>query len=523
MFSPQITELLENLKKGREARRIVAADESLIQVNRLTSKAGAFYEKVRYLVDYKEEHTIRRAAIERILKRKILFEKDTADVGRTLLQELLTGGYLANNSVSEGNAAELQRLLSKYLALAHELVRTKSDGQYERKTIVNLAASEIELFLYPTVADEFVVDAFYKTVVDRIKSNYLSAEELSTQTYLACRRGLLNNDDDKLLYHLFIIYVPQWRAAELALHEVVEIASILHSVLRKIQRELNHPVRWQLVARVKNYSIYYSVIRELIERFGVESERIFADKAYLDVQVKEIMDKKSERENVRTRQSGMRAVFYILVTKIILAVVFELPYELKFLHRIDYLPLGTNIVFHPLLLFIMAQSVPLLGDKNTQAVIQGVHSVLYGGEVKTVMLKSERSGVFGGIFVVLYVILFAVTFSILLSVLDALEFNPVSMLLFLFFLTLVSYFGLRIRYNAKRFMVEQGDESTLSLLWNIFTLPIVRAGRYLSTKFAAVNIFVFILDFIIETPFKLILKFSDAFLFYLKEKREDTV
>jgi len=522
MFSSEITELLENLKRGREARRIVATDDSLIQVNRLTSKAGALYEKVRYLVDYKEEHTIRRSAVERILKRKLLIENDTA-VGRTMLQELVTGGYLPNNNISEANAAEIQRIVDKFLALYREVAKLGVDTQNLRKKLINLGASEIELFLYPTVADEFVVDALYRTVHDRIKSNYLSTEELDIQTYIACRRGLLNNDDDKLFYHLFITYIPQWKEPVLPPEEIARIAPLLGPVLGKIQKELNHPVRWQLVARLKNYAIYFSVIRGLIERFGLEVERVFSDREYLNTQVRELVERRNSRENKTTQESGMRAVFYIFLTKIILAFVFELPYELKFLHRIDYIPLTTNVLFHPLLLLAMTRSVRLLDEKNTQAIISGVHSVVYGGEVKTVMIKAEQAGFLGGVFLLLYSVLFLVTFSILLSVLRALHFNIVSIALFLFFLALVSYFGLRIRYNAKRFMVERSDDRTLSILWNVFTLPIIRAGRWLSSKFAAVNIFVFILDFIIETPFKMVLKFSDAFLSYLKEKQEDTV
>ena len=523
MFSPQITELLENLKKGREARKVVAADGDLIQVNRLTSKAGVFYEKVRYLVDYKEEHTIRRSAIERILKRRLILENDTK-VGHMLLEELVTGGYLPNNYVSESGAAEVQRITDKFLLLYQELSKNGHDSQYVRRLLINMTASEIELLLYPTVADELVLDAFYKTVRDRVKSNYLPVEELNIQTYIACRRGLLNNDDDKLFYHLFLTYLPQWSDPSLPLSEIGKMVSTVPAMLEQIRHELKHPIRWQLVARLKNYSIYFSVTRELLERFGVECERVFSDREYLDKQVRELIERKSKRENKRTRESGMRAVFYILFTKIILAFILELPYELKVLNQIDYLPLTANVVFHPLLLFVMANSARLLDEKNTQAVISGVHAVLYGGEIRAIMLKSERSGFLGAVFLFLYALIFISIFSGLLSILyTVFHFNVVSIALFVFFLTLVSYFGLRIRYNAKRYLVEQSDDRTLPILWSVVTLPITRAGRWLSTKFAAVNIFVLVLDFLIETPFKMILKFSDAFLSYLKEKREDTV
>ncbi len=111
-------------------------------------------------------------------------------------------------------------------------------------------------------------------------------------------------------------------------------------------------------------------------------------------------------------------------------------------------------------------------------------------------------------------------FGVLIALLVAAHFNIASILLFVFFLTFVSYFGLRIRHNARRWKIETYEESTLGLLWNIFTLPIVRTGRWLSAKFSSVNVFVFALDFIIETPFKLVLQTMDSFLNFLKDKRE---
>ena len=125
------------------------------------------------------------------------------------------------------------------------------------------------------------------------------------------------------------------------------------------------------------------------------------------------------------------------------------------------------------------------------------------------------------VFGVLYTLLFGVSFGILLAILILLNFNLLSIVLFLFFLTLVSYFGLRIRYNAQKWVVSTDDDRALALFWNFLTLPIVRTGRWLSRTFSAINIFVFTFDFVIETPFKLILGTFDAFVSFLKEKKED--
>ena len=99
MLSHPIEVLLERLKTQKSLTH-AAPDDTPINVNRLTEKAGAAYEKLRYLVDYKDERHIRRSAIERIIKRKIIFEGGE-DIGLSLIQELIAGRYLPNNAIPQ--------------------------------------------------------------------------------------------------------------------------------------------------------------------------------------------------------------------------------------------------------------------------------------------------------------------------------------------------------------------------------------------------------------------------------------
>ncbi len=93
--------------------------------------------------------------------------------------------------------------------------------------------------------------------------------------------------------------------------------------------------------------------------------------------------------------------------------------------------------------------------------------------------------------------------------------------LFVVFLTLVSFFGLRVRQLAKDLVVIDRRDNLLSVTIDFFTIPIVRAGRWLSVNFSKVNIFVFILDVIIEAPFKLIIDVFEDWFAYMREKREE--
>jgi len=103
------------------------ASESLITVHRLTKKAGVLYEKLRYLIDYQEEHHIRRNAIERILKRN-----------GDLLHELVTGGYLFEQYASEIAASEIRAILEKYRALG-----TKDGYPFLQTVFLNLGSPQL--------------------------------------------------------------------------------------------------------------------------------------------------------------------------------------------------------------------------------------------------------------------------------------------------------------------------------------------------------------------------------------------
>ena len=164
----------------------------------------------------------------------------------------------------------------------------------------------------------------------------------------------------------------------------------------------------------------------------------------------------------------------------------------------------------------MTRGVGTFNTKNTGAVLKGMKEVFYEGKTEKIKIRTGKSGLIY-IFTTMYVVLLFFVFGAIVAGLKSIHFNSVGIIIFLFFLALVSYFAFRIRYNSKRWKVTQ-QESALSLILSIFTVPVIRTGRWLSQSFSSINVFVFILDFIIETPFKIVLNFLNQFISYLKEK-----
>lgn len=521
MTSLQIAKLLENLKQPAVSDSNANKDEYYIRVNDLAKKAGMFYEKIRYLIDYREEHTIRRNAIQRILKRNLFF-KTEGKVAKILIHELIRGGYLENNDFLESRISNIQLIIDKFLTLQSSLVHIAGGDLSVNKKIVSLTASEIEIYLFGKKTEESVLLSFYETVRDKTKIFQIAIDEKGkdTQIYIACLRSLLKADEQTIAYRLWLRFLPIWADLKEA-SEIQEIARNFSTIQFKIEKELRDKLSWKIARKLKNNSVYFNVIKEIVERYGADSEQILTNSGLLEKEAKNILESRYKKENNRIHKSALRAIIYILLTKTILAFVLELPYDMAILGKIYYPALLINIIFHPILLFLITYTIKPLGEKNTNLIISGINAIIYDKDVPLIQIRGQKTVNFlYFIFILFYGLIFAFSFGIVIYMLAQLKFNFMSIALFTFFLTLVTYFGLRIRHISKNWAVNPDKERTFYLLGNVLIMPIVDVGRWLSLKFESVNIMVFIMDIIIETPFKLLLSVFDSFISFLKEKRE---
>jgi hypothetical protein len=511
VLTEPILGLLENVAQNMP--RAAGSGEGVIETSKAISAAATFYEKVRYLIDYREEHTIRRAAIERMLKRRILIEKKMI-TGDALLQELVEGQYLLGAHTSGEWVAEIDRIIARFMQLQVLSGRTK----YLAKHLISYAASEIESLFSATehTVDSACVDAFYQTIRPHIIVPGFSDGHIDVQAFCACRRALLSSDDAALSYALWLMYVPDWKNEECDLEA---LAAHVRGIVLSIQNASEDQLQWQIAQRIKNESIYFRIVREVMIQKDGEAERIFADPSRIDAFTKDFLQKKYEKENERIKSSGLRAVAYLFFTKMIVALSVEAPYEYFILGGIAYPQLITNIMFHPALLFALTRRVKALGDSNTNAIIKGIHGVLYQGSVRTIRVYARYTN-FTRLFAAMYIVLFFGVFGAIVTILQVFQFTDIGTVLFLFFLALVSYFAYRIRRNASRWKVS-GGESAYSLIFNVLAVPVVRAGRWLSRTFSTINVFVLIMDFVIESPFRLLLNFSHQFIVYLREKADE--
>ena len=513
-----------------------------VKVSELISRLAFYYEKIRNSVDYKEEYLLRKNSILRNLNRQIVIEgqlkvinnspsKDinAEEIAKNLLVELIRAGYVPNNKLPENKIDEIAVIIKKYLDLRlwglDKIVDEKNRNKISQWTLA-LAASEIEEKLNTEPVTQAAISNIYELLAKHIVlpsgSNYQSDREI--QIYVSIHRIFMKFDNDMLEFLLLKYYNANWsKASE---KEIKYLADHLEVMKAEIDAQMNHPLSAQLNKIVNRYSVYFTILNDVISEnpIGVYESFKSDPKAFPRL-IKKFAQKRYQEAKIKLRRAAVRSIIYIFLTKMILAFLLEVPVTLWLGEVLNYTSLAINVTFPPLLLFIIVLFTKTPSEANTQKIIQGIDEIVFVEKERKdpIVLRqpAKRRKSISTVFAIIYSITFFITFGLVIYILDKIHFTFVSILIFLFFLTLVSFFSLRIRKVAREMYIIEKRESIFSFIIDFFYVPIIEVGKWLNEKFSRINFFIFILDFIIEAPFKIFVDIAEEWTKYVKERKEE--
>lgn len=501
---------------------------SSVCVNLVISKLAFFYEKLRNLLDDVEEHLLRKNAIFRYLQRKFVAPKTQGDkLARPLVCELIRAHYLPNDTISELKVKEVSEVIDKYILLKRELfgITKSSEHKVYEKWIASIAACEIEAILSPSNDLEILQGLMYEFLKDRVIINgqSLNKTERDIQIYLAILRSLRKADHPLLEYYLFTLYFPNWSYASVS--EIKNIAYQLPEKREEMAIQIRHPLNTRLLNPLKKYTVYLQVLLDISKDDPERGYRIIQMPELLEAEIKKVCNRRYKKIKSKLARGVVRSVIYIFVTKMTLAIAVEIPYELLFYSVLNYTALSINVLFPPFLMFILAIFISVPTTKNTAQIIEGVKDFIFLERNNNISIKikapKRRSFIKRNVFRIMYVGMFGLTFGLIISFLLRIGFHSLSIVFFLFFLCMVSFFSIRLRHRAKEMVVLDRKENVFTFIIDFFSLPIIRAGRWVSLKISKINVFLFIFDFIIETPFKYFIEMVEEWFSFIREKRED--
>ncbi len=519
--------LLSTVVHMRREAEELEKEEDVIKVSETVSAAASVYETVRNALEYDEEHLLRRNAIRRILKRRMT-DAPSAEMSQKLLRELIWARYLPNAKVPSRMAQGVGAILEKYKLLFGTLESESRNGQRAYEWLLDVLSVEIEYSLGPPCIDEALASFAYQEIKKRVEwqAQTLAQEDRDLQLYIAIHRTVLRSNQATLRYRILTLYYNHWRKAAAGDQVVKEIAMNLLKVIDTVERQIQHPAQDEMYRFVRRHAVVFHVLSDIVddnpEAFARDLHA--ADLTTIDSAASKAVETRYTAFRTKLRRTVVRAALFLLLTKSILAVLVELPYEIFVLRTTDYLPLAVNILFPPLLLMFIALSVRIPKRKNTARILQELHAICGIGEEFSLIFKRKRHwgrGALWWIFNTLYVAILVATVGVIASVLSSFGFNALSIFFFVLFLSLVAYFGLRIRNTRRELMVIDSSRGFFSVLADMLFLPIVRAGRWVALRAPRVNIFLFFFDFIIEAPFKAAIDIVESWLAFLREKQEE--
>ena len=518
--------IIEGLIKVFEKDPPMRKGDHRFTVSRTVSAFAVLYEKARNAVEFRAEHLVRRAAIERILKRRIALESDPQTIAENLSLELLWAKYIDSSLIDNETIAEVASIITRYLILRQmSATNTSISHGVTWDTLLGIASAEIDETIAPGEKRQALINFVYQSIRPKIQLS-IEPQLLNMLTYISVERSFAQSDNALIMFHLIQMFLPDYKKKN---HDEIRAqAEPLMATIETVQNHMTSPVIAAISRYLRKQLPPFLLLRDFFLEQGKHVRTVIDDPQKFEEVLTGIAGRRYQEIGQKVRRAVVRSIIYIFLTKMILAIALETPVDLLLVKRIDYIPLAINALFPPFLLFLITSFIAIPGPENTHKLIDKIKTIMYhfddyqrSGDAFIPQPKTRRP-ILSGIFTFFYMIAFLITFGLITFVLTTLHFNIASQIIFVFFVALVSLFAYRIRQSAKEY--DFGDrQGLLEPMIDFFFLPILWAGDMLSKEIAKINFFIFLFDFILEAPLKVIFEVIEEWIHFIRTKKEEII
>lgn len=311
-----------------------------IRVDEISSKLAILYERVRKIIDWKDDNALRRSAIERILKR-ILFPKlsglvttdiNPSDLAETIATELIRGGHLPNDTIPRERAEKTAEGLEKYLYFFKETEKVGLDVKKRINLvtfIIEIAACEIEETLTRPIKEYGVIKAMTDLIDGRLKitpSNILNEGDRKKYIFIAVCKTLYDLDNNFIIYRLLKLKYPNFRQPDK--EETALISDNLITDWKQITAEIEQPLTQKFISLAERLDTVFILIDDVLERIKTEGKQlkdIFEYKTKYLEYLSEAYDKRHKSLKNRLFRLGAFSTLSVFLSNWVTFYLFEVP------------------------------------------------------------------------------------------------------------------------------------------------------------------------------------------------------
>lgn len=462
------------------------------------------YEQLRNAAEYTEEHLLLQRAIRRFYKRLFL-SRDMGRIqksGEELIVELTLAGYLENDTVT--NAA-----IEVINSLATDFFTAQTTYSKEAWTL-DVLAVEIELLLNNDRKREIFVQFAYEhflQTIDQTKLSDIPSADFEVGLFVAVHRALLKSD------------LATIRAALLRRYRQTPKEAAFQQTNEMIDRLLATESTERLFRLIDRQGPPLRILWRLIDEQDNVAELLHSREQFLSAYETQIASEYT-RIDSRINKGIIKSVIFLIITKVLIGVAIEVPYDYAVHGSIIWLPLAINLLFPPIYMILLRFTLNTPDQANTQALIDAADNLLYGNT--RLLADSHRTSKgFGTAFNSAYAIIFVIVFGGVALWLLSLGFSLLHLLIFFVFLSTASFLGFRLSRQIRELEVVEGQQDGVTMLRDFLYIPFVVVGRWMSEKYARINLVAMTLDMVIELPLKTVLYLVRQWGAFITSKKDE--
>ncbi len=504
-----------------------------IHVDEVASKVAAFYEKIRGIIDWKEEHLLKRRAIERMLKRRLFSEIDItegkilrAEIAEPLVLELIRGGHFPNDRIEQEKISQVQNIINKYVFILNKSASDPKKSRLQLYTwLSEIAACEIEETLSPPQRERALIDYMFEMMKQRIKVNEkinkkITEEEKNTQIYIAVQKALFNLDAPIISYNILKYRIKDWTNPS----QLEQIEQNIHSIKERIEKDLDHNLGDKFYQICEKHDTPYLLLGDTLSQNISGIQQALANPEKLESFITQAYNKRVKTLKRRLGRAAFYATLSIFLTNIVSLLIVEMPFN-KWVtgYFFNYWAITVDILGPTLLMFLLVITIRPPRKTNLSRVLMEIMKIVYEGEKKDIYeIKSfpKRNIIFSTIINIIYFLGFCVVLALIIWALYQVNFPPLSYVIFVIFLSLIAFAGAKIRQRAKELQVIEERETLFHFFIDPFAVPVIQLGKWLTNKWKRYNIIAVFFSALIDMPFTVFVEFIEQWRYFLKEKKE---
>ena len=511
-------------------------DAPAIHVDEVASKVAAFYEQIRTVVDWKEEHLMRRSAIIRKLKRRFLnLELNNysgeEDVAEPLVLELIRGGHFPNDAIEETKITDVKKIIDKYIFILKNSPENKKGeaGINFYNWLLEIAACEIEETLAPPIKETALIDYMFELMKERIRvseaffeKNILKKEEKDMQIYIAVQQALLKLDKPIISYNLIKYKYPGWNDASEEL--LFKISQNICKIWSKIEQDVSHPLAKKFYIICEKYDTPYLLLGDILQNDPEKTGKEISEPSVLESSLKSAYKKRLSTLKIRLWRAAVYSTLSIFLTKMLSLVVLEIFLAKILTGHLNFWSLAADVLIPTILMFVLVATIGSPSSKNLNLAIMETMKIAYQKEKTDIYeIKAPRKrGILTRLAISLFYSLAAfVSFGLIYWVFHAFKFPITSIVINIIFIALIVFAGTALRKRAQELTIEDDSESFLSFITDVLFLPITGMGRWLSNKWKKYNAIAAFFNALIDMPFSVFVEFLERWRYFIKEKKEE--